>query len=167
MVVSFLAGHTENFGTFGSEQVVKFSGGITVVVAVGLLVTDTKDGNLLSINVEVGEGIVEPVIPRGSRSLLVGSSVPGRGTDDEGIGSGDLGIGCIANVIGTCTDFVSDVCGDGFGVSGGSGVVKPDCIQCSVDWGLVHGWSKSFSRGHEGGGNDGVAGKHFDDVEFV
>merc|ERR1712194_835034 len=129
VVVSVLAGHTENLGTLGGEKVVKLSGGITVVVTVRLLVANTEDGNLLSVDVEVGEGVVEPVIPRGSGSLLISSSVPGRGTDDESIGSGDVAFRRISDVFGGSTSFIGNVPGNGFRVSGGGGVVKSNSVQ--------------------------------------
>merc|ERR1719491_2232193 len=163
VVVSVLAGHTENLGTLGGEEIVKLSGGITVVVTVRLLVAHTEDGDLLSINIEVGEGIVEPVIPRGSRSLLISTSVPSRGTDDKAVSSGDGGIFGITDVLGFSTDGISDVSGNGFGVSGGGGVVKSNRVEGGGGRGSVHGRSEGFSGGQEGGNEDCVLGKHFDD----
>merc|ERR1712028_64787 len=99
VIVSLLAGHTENFGSLGGEKVVQFAGGVAVVVTVRLLITDTKDCDFLSVDVKIGKCIVEPVIPRGTRSLFVGTGVPRWCADDQSIGSSDF-------IIGRITDFV-------------------------------------------------------------
>mmetsp|Transcript_25352 Transcript_25352/g.55677 ORF Transcript_25352/g.55677 Transcript_25352/m.55677 type:complete len:220 (-) Transcript_25352:15-674(-) len=162
VVVSLLAGHTENLGTLGGEKIVELSGGITVVVTVGLLVTNTEDGDLLSVDVEVGEGVVEPVVPRGSRALFVGTRVPGRGTDDESVGSGDLVIGGVTDVVDVeASGGFGDVGGNGLGVSGGSRVVEVDGLEGGGGRSLAHGRSKGFGGGHEDGEDGGVAGEHF------
>jgi hypothetical protein len=168
VVVSVLAGHSEELGTSCREKVVKFSGGITVVVTVRLLVTNSEDSNLLIGKVEFGEDIVEPVIPAGSGALLVGTSVPSGGTDDKSISSGDIIIAGIIDVNGFGSSGFGDVSGNGFGVSGGGGVVKSNSVQGGGGRGLVHGRSESFGGGQEGGDDGGVAGKHdVDYFEFV
>lgn len=93
--VSLGGGQSVNLGSSGGELVVQFGGGIAVVVRVRLLVSASKDGNLLSLKTQVGKGIVKPFIPGSSRTAFVLASVPGWGTDNDAVFSLDGIIGRI------------------------------------------------------------------------
>merc|ERR1719491_431150 len=49
MVVSLSGGQSVDLGSGGGELVVQFTGGITVVVRVRLLISASEDGDLLSL----------------------------------------------------------------------------------------------------------------------
>ena len=57
VAVTLLTSHSIDLAALGSEKIVEFSSGITVVLVVTLLVTNSKNGNLLTRNIKVGEGI--------------------------------------------------------------------------------------------------------------
>merc|ERR1719353_465759 len=96
VVVVVGAGEAHESAAGGLELVVELSGGIAVVVSVALLVSNAKDGDLLSAEIEAGESLVEPLVPGGARALRVGAGVPRGGTDDEGVVGRSIGI---ANVL--------------------------------------------------------------------
>jgi len=161
VVVSLSGGESVHFASLLYELVVKLTGGIAVVVSVRFLIPTAENSNLLSDKVEVGKSVVEPVVPGGSRALLVSSCMPSRGTYNKCVGSGDFINRSISDIVGLKSTGFSDVTGNSFGVSSRSGIPKRSHIK---DGGLsersVGDWGPRFGGGNSGKG-DGERKLHF------
>merc|ERR1719251_726539 len=58
VLVSIGGSEAEHLASLGLKEVVKLTGSITIVVSVSLLVSNAEDGNLGSIQFDVGQGVV-------------------------------------------------------------------------------------------------------------
>merc|ERR1712087_209956 len=139
VVVSISGSESVYLASLFYKFVVKFTSCVAVVIRVRLLVSTSENCNLLSIKLKIGKSVVEPVIPRGSRALLISSSVPSRGSYNKSISSSNIVIGSISDIVSVSSAGFSDVSGNCLGVSSRSGVPDRSSVKRSQ-------WSHGSSR---------------------
>merc|ERR1719437_211905 len=131
------------------------SGRVVVVVGVARRVAAPEHGDLLPVQPEVGEGVVQPGVPVGARSLLLGVRVPRGSSHDDRVEALDLVLRGVVEVLGLESGGLGDVPRDGLGVPGLGLVVEAGGVQGGgLPGGAVQGGAEGGGGGG-GGGDDG------------
>merc|ERR1712238_447564 len=117
MFIAVGTGHSHHLAPLGTEQIVQFSGRITIVVRVSRLVTTSEDRHGLSFQFQIGQGIVEPVIPISTRATIIGTGVPSGSTNDQTFRSGDSITLSIGNIDGFCSGSFGEISSISFGIT--------------------------------------------------
>mmetsp|Transcript_55373 Transcript_55373/g.111146 ORF Transcript_55373/g.111146 Transcript_55373/m.111146 type:complete len:205 (-) Transcript_55373:228-842(-) len=122
VLVAVSGGCPHNGSTRFFEAVVELPRRVAEVVRVPDLVAHAEDGHLLPLQVQAGEGVVEPVVPRGATALLICARVPCGRAHDEGVVHGD--VTSVRDVQHREAGLRRDVLGHVLGVSRRRGVEK-------------------------------------------